>query len=68
MKKTKLPSPVTLAILTLITVVFWISFGVLRILTAKPSPKVSAEILNPLTPTLDTETLNKIESGIFFEQ
>ncbi len=65
MKKTKLPNIVSVLILTLITSVMWISFNVYRAFTTKPAPVVPAEISEPLTPTLDTDAINQIESRTF---
>lgn len=65
MKKNKLPSLISVLILTLLTSVMWISFSVYRSLTTKPAPAVLPEISEPLTPTLDSDTMNQIESRIF---
>ena len=54
-------------ILTLITVVFWVSLSAYRAFTAKPSENVPKEISDPLTPTLDQDEIKQIESGIFFD-
>lgn len=67
MKKPKIPNLVTIFILTTITIVFWAFFGIYRVFTKQPSPTVPSEILEPLSPTLDTDSLNKIESRTFFE-
>ena len=67
MKKNKLPSLVTTLILTLITSVFWVSLSTYRAFTAKPSDSVPKEISDPITTTLDQDTINKIESGIFLD-
>jgi hypothetical protein len=63
-KKLKTPTLVTTAILTLITVVFWIAFEVIRTVTTKPPPTVPEEIISPLNPTLDENTLNKLQQRI----
>jgi len=67
MKKTKLPNIVSVLILTLITSIMWISFNVYRTFTTKPAPVVPSEISEPLTPTLDTDAINQIESRTFLE-
>ena len=67
MKKDKLPSLITIMILTLITSVLWVSFSTYRAFTAKPSESVPKEISDPITLTLDQNVINKIESGIFFD-
>lgn len=63
-KKLKTPTLVTTAVLTLITVIFWVAFEVYRTLTTKPAPVVPAEIIAPLNPTLDEATLNKLKLRI----
>lgn len=68
MRKRKTPNLVTIAILTTITVVFWIFFSTYRVFTDKPSLDVPAEILEPVSPTLDTGLIDKIESRIFFKE
>lgn len=67
MKKNKLPSLVTILILTLITVLMWIGLNIYRALSQKPPPPVPEEVLNPLTPTLDIDSLTKIQSRIFLD-
>lgn len=62
MKKPKPPSIVTIAIMTLITVVFWTFFGVFRIFTSTQPIDVPENILQPIDPTLDKEALNTLES------
>lgn len=66
MQKQKLPSVISLLILTMITAVMWIGFTVYRALTSTPTPTVPVEISSPLTPALDKDTINKIESAIFY--
>lgn len=66
MKKTNLPSLVTISILTVITVIFWIIFSIIRIFTTEPDIKVASEVLEPIDPTLDTETLNNVQGRTFF--
>ncbi len=68
MKKSKAPSYVTIAILSVITVFFWIIFSVLRLLRAPTETKVPDEILSPLNPTLDLDTLNNLENRLFFTE
>lgn len=65
--KTKLPSLVTISILTVITVAFWIALDVYRALTTKPAPAVSEEVLSPLDPTLDQEELDKLRNRLYFD-
>lgn len=68
MKKTNLPSLVTISILTAITIILWIFFSVYRVLTAKPAPSVAPGILEPVSPTLERGALDKIETSLFFEE
>ncbi len=62
------PSIVTIAILTTITIVFWIFFGVYRVLTSEVVVNVPSEALAPINPTLDQSALGKLEERIFFEK
>lgn len=68
MRKLKVPSAVTISILTLIMVVFWIIFSVARLLISKPSPSISQEVLKPLSVELDKETLEGLQQRIDFSQ
>ena len=68
MKNKKTPSIIKLSIFTLITSIFWIFFSVYRIFTEEAPPKVSREILFPLSPKLDEKTILEIENRIFIEQ
>lgn len=68
MKKPKAPKLVTVAIFTTITIIFWIFFSLYKILTSNPSVNIPPEILEPLTPTLDTQLLEGIPDRIFFEE
>lgn len=68
MEKQKRPSFVIIWILTVITIFLWISFSVYRAFTVTPSIKVPDDILKPITPLLDSETLSKINQRVFFEE
>lgn len=68
MNNPKAPRLVTVAILTTITIVFWVFLSVYRVLTAKPEPNVPPEILAPLDPNLDTRTLQTLPDRVFFEE
>ncbi len=63
-KKLKTPTLVTTAVLTLITVIFWVAFEVYRTITHKPPPVVPEEIILPLNPTLDQNILNGLSKRI----
>jgi len=67
MEKNKLPNLIIILVLTLITIVTWVSLSVFRALSQKPVPDVAQEVSNPLTPTLDTDSLKKIESRLFLD-
>jgi hypothetical protein len=68
MKKPPTPKLVTVAIFTTITIVFWIFFGVYRILTAKPEVKIPPELLEQIVPELDTNTLEKLQERTFIKE
>lgn len=65
MKVQKIPNIVIVLILTLITVIMWISLTIYSALTSKPPAVVPKEVSEPLTPTLDIDTLKQIGSRIF---
>jgi hypothetical protein len=67
MKKNKLPSLITILVLTLMTSIVWVSLSVYRAITAKSPESVPSAVSNPLTPTLDQSEINKIESAIFLD-
>ncbi|HJY98319.1 MAG TPA: hypothetical protein VJ227_01245 [Patescibacteria group bacterium] len=66
MRKKKLPSLVTVLVLTLVTALSWVGFSIYRAFTTESPPSVAEEILSPLTPTLDQETIQKIEGALYF--
>src|SRR5260221_14707694 len=65
MKKLKTPKAVTTAVLTLITIFFWAGFEVYRSITIKPTPTVPEAVIKALDPTLDINTLAKLQQRIF---
>lgn len=65
MKKVKTPTAVITAVLTLITIIFWVGFELYRALTFKPAPPVPQTIINPLDPTLDTKALQSLQQRMF---
>lgn len=67
-EKTKTPSLVTIAILTTVTIVFWIGFGVYRIFTSKPSSPVPQEVILPLNSNLDMTALNGLQNKMYFSE
>lgn len=68
MKKSKIPSLVILLIQIIITITFWIAFSVARIFMAKPETSVPKEILTPVSPSLDKNTLDKINQRLYFDR
>ena len=64
MKKIRTPTAVTSAVLTMVTIFFWVGFEVYRGLTVKPPPPVPVEIIKPLEPTLDTSLLDKLNQRL----
>lgn len=68
MKKLKVPNVVTIMILTIITISFWIIFSVVRIFQTEPAPSIPSEILNPLNSNYDKTAVDKIERRLYFEQ
>lgn len=64
MKNKKLPSVIVLMILTLLTTVFWMLFSIYRTFTKPTSVEVSEEITSPISPNLDTETIEMIRSKV----
>lgn len=68
MKKTKTPNLVTLLVLTTLTVIFWVFFSIYRVFTDEPSYDVPAQILEPVSPTLDSSLIDKIEGRLFFRE
>lgn len=67
MKKKKLPELITILILTLIVVVFWMFFTVYRVFTNKPASVVEEKIIQPLNPNFDNQTMQEIQDRSFFE-
>lgn len=55
---------VTILLLTLITVVVWVAFQVLRITTSPIIPAPTQSQLEPLDPTLDKSVLQDLENSL----
>lgn len=68
MKKPKAPRLVTMAIITTMTIIFWIFFTVYRIFTSTPPAHVPEELMAPITPALKIEVLENIENRLFIEE
>lgn len=65
MKKPSLPKPITILILTLLTAVLWVGLSIYRTVTIKPVTSVPESVSKPLTPTLNTSVIQKIESSLY---
>lgn len=68
MKNIKAPKIVTIGVLTLITVVFWVGFEVFRTFTKKPDTPIPQAILNPIDPTLDQGVLSKVQGRVYLDE
>ena len=66
MRKPKAPRLVTIAIITTATIILWIFFEVYRIFTAQLPSTVREELLAPINPVLDTQSLDRIQGRIIF--
>lgn len=67
MNKNKLPSLIPILVLTLMTVITWVSVDVYLAFNKKPQITVSEGISQPLTPSLDQDTINKLESHNYLD-
>jgi len=65
--KKKIPSVVVIAVLTVITILTWIFFEVYQTLTTPPTLEIPPEVLAPITPTLDSQSLDRLQQSVFFE-
>lgn len=45
----------------------WISLSIYRAITSKPAPVVPQTVSQPLTPSLDVDSINKIESRLYLD-
>lgn len=66
--KTKLPSPVVILILTLITTLFWVGFSAYNSFVSKPEAIVPEEISKEFEPVLNQSALEKIKERVFLEE
>ncbi len=66
--KRKIPAIVKSSFFTMVTVIVWITFEVVKIFMTKPPPSVSAEILSPIDPALDETTLNKLQQRVYISE
>ena len=65
--KKKTPNIVVISVLTVITMLTWIFYEVYQTLTTPPSLEIQPEVLAPITPTLDSQSLDKLQKSVFFE-
>lgn len=68
MKKPKTPKLVTVAIFTTITVIFWVFFEVYEALSDTPDIQVSENLLSPVNPQLDLQSLQQIETRMYIDE
>jgi len=67
-KNKKTPSLISTLILTTITLVSWVFFSIYRAFV-KPQPVVvPPEILEPIDPELDTDSLNKLKERFYLNE
>lgn len=64
MRKPKAPRLVTISIITTATIILWIFFEVYRIFTSQSLPDIPEGLLAPINPTLDTQSLDKIQGRV----
>lgn len=63
--KRKIPSLVTILILTTLTSVMWITLSIYRAIATEPAAVVPEEISRTLNPELDQGTISEIQKRIF---
>ena len=68
MDKRKLPTFIVLMILTLITILFWISFSIYQVFTNNGPVVVPEEIIRPIDASLDLQTVATMKDKIYIEQ
>ena len=68
MQKNKIPGLITILMMTLITAVMWVGFGVYRAIKNKPAPTVPQQILQALTPILDNNVAGKMQGRVYINE
>ena len=68
MKNPKPPNIVLVGIITVVTIVLWIIFGVYKLVTTPQDVDVSDNILSPVNPALNQEGLSILEQRIYFSE
>lgn len=66
MKEPRPPKFVTTAIMTTITIIFWVFYSVYIVLTTEPENTVETEVLAPIEPQLNVEVLNSLDDRLYF--
>lgn len=61
----KLPNVIALMILTLVTLLIWLTFNVYRTFTSETPPAVPEEVILPIDPRLDTTVINEMETRLY---
>lgn len=64
MKNKKLPSVVSLMILTLITSIFWMMFIIYKSFTKSVPTVVPDEVVDQIIPNLDSKTIEMMKTKI----
>ncbi len=67
MFRQKAPRLISIAIISTITIISWVFFGLYQVLTKKPDVSVPENLLQDINPQLDTAALNTIQTRLFFE-
>lgn len=67
-EKKDLPTFLRLLILTLITALAWVFFTIYRSFVKEPSPAVPADVILPLNPKLDNETMDQMQIKNYLDQ
>lgn len=65
MNKRKIPSLIPVLVLTLITIVIWVSLDIYRAFRKPTEVSVPANVSQPITPTLDQSVIEQIESRTY---
>lgn len=68
MKDVKAPNLVIIGVLTVITIAFWIVYGIYKLLSNPQAVSVESAIIEPLSPTLNRDALSTLEQRIFFSE
>lgn len=67
MLKPKPPKLVSIVLLTTITIILWVFYGLYSTLTKDIYIEVPKKILEPIDPELDLLSLNSIQEKVFYE-